>query len=108
MQITNLKTLSDSIQDEYSNFIVNKFNDHCLRLAVFEGDYRWHFHPESDELFIVLEGELIIDFQNEESVRLGPNDIFMIPAGKKHRTRAEQRTVNLCVENKNADTIFTD
>jgi mannose-6-phosphate isomerase-like protein (cupin superfamily) len=108
MQVTNLKSLSDSVSEKYSNFIVNEVNDHCLRLAVFEGDYRWHYHPKSDELFIVLEGELIIEFQEEETVRLGPNDTFMVPAGKTHRTRAEKRTVNLCLEDTKAETVFVD
>jgi mannose-6-phosphate isomerase-like protein (cupin superfamily) len=108
MQKINLSTLSQSITDQYKNFVVNSVNDSCLRLAVMTGTYPWHFHPASDELFMVLEGELFIDFQDRETVALKPDDIFTIPAGVVHRTRATQRTVNLCFEHSAAATEFLE
>jgi mannose-6-phosphate isomerase-like protein (cupin superfamily) len=108
MQKTNLATLSQNITEQYKNFVVNTVNDSCLRLAVMTGEYPWHFHPASDELFMVLEGELFIDFQDRETVALKPNDIFTIPAGVIHRTRATQRTVNICFEQNDAATEFLE
>ena len=61
----NLKELSDIVNESHKNFIVSEINDSCLRLAVNEGEYPWHYHSNSDELFIVLEGELTIEFQDE-------------------------------------------
>jgi len=104
-QRINLKELSDGIAERYQNFVVNEVNESCLRLAVMTGEYPWHRHPGADELFLVLEGELTIDFKEHESVILRPNDIFTIPAGIIHRTRASsQRTVNRCFEHTNAPT----
>lgn len=108
MQKINLSVLSQSITDQYKNFVVNSVNDSCLRMAVMTGSYPWHFHPASDELFMVLEGELFIDFQDRDTVSLKPNDIFTIPAGVVHRTRATQRTVNLCFEQSDAATEFLE
>jgi mannose-6-phosphate isomerase-like protein (cupin superfamily) len=70
------------------------------------GAYPWHRHPEADELFLVLEGKLIIEFKEHEAVMLQPFEIFTIPAGVIHRTRALQRTVNLCFEHTEAATEF--
>ena len=106
LQKVNLLKLSQNSTGEPTNFIVNTVNTSCLRLAVFTGEYRWHFHPTSDELFMVLEGELFIDVQDQDTVALKPNEIFTIPAGVIHRTRAPQRTVNLCFEHSAATTEF--
>jgi mannose-6-phosphate isomerase-like protein (cupin superfamily) len=85
-------------------------NDHCVRIAVVQGEYRWHQHPHSDECFLILEGELEIDLADGKTVRLKPGQSFNIPAGTVHRTRAIQRTVNLCFENRDAytDVLFED
>jgi len=105
-QRINLKELSQRITEDYKNVIVNEVNESCLHLAVMTATYPWHRHPESDELFLVLEGELIIEFKDHEAVTLQPYDIFTIPAGVIHRTRCLQRTVNLCFEQTEATTEF--
>ncbi|WP_126557796.1 cupin domain-containing protein [Dictyobacter kobayashii] len=106
MQRFNIDELAAQVTEQYQNFVVNEVNDSCLRLAVFTGEYPWHRHPDADELFMVLEGELFIDFEERETVALRPHDIFTVPAGVIHRTRAEQRTVNLCFERAAATTEF--
>ena len=85
-------------------------NNHCIRVAVMQGEFRWHHHPRSDECFIVLEGELEIDLADGRTFRLKPGDAFTVPAGVVHRTRAQDRTVNLCFETRNAytDVVFVD
>ncbi|MGZ4107531.1 MAG: cupin domain-containing protein [Tumebacillaceae bacterium] len=107
-QLINLTELAGTVQDEYKNFVVNDVNESCLRMAVFQGVYEWHFHPDCDELFLVLEGELCIDFQDGSTVVIHPQEVFTVPAGVVHRTRAEVRTVNLCFEHANAETVFVE
>jgi mannose-6-phosphate isomerase-like protein (cupin superfamily) len=104
----NLKCLSDAVTKVHENFIVSEVNDSCLRLAVNEGEFPWHYHSNSDELFIVLEGELTIEFRDKQSVSLKPQDTFLVHKGITHRTRATGRTVNLCIEKTESDTIFVD
>ncbi len=102
----NLKNLSDVVYKAHENFIVNEVNDSCLRLAVNEGEYPWHYHSNSDELFIVIEGELTIEFQDKPFVILKPMDTFFIPKGLINKTKANGRTVNLCFEKLEADSVF--
>lgn len=102
----SLKQLSDSILEKHQNILVSEINDSCLRLAVIEGIFDWHNHPNSDEFFLVLEGCLQIEFQDQESVELHPGDIFTVPAKKIHRTIAKTRTVNLCFELTKGETVF--
>ena len=65
-----------------------------------------HFHPDSDELFVVVDGQLAIDFTDGTTLKLGPWDMVTIPAGTVHRTRALPRAVNLCFEHLAAETTF--
>lgn len=102
----NLKKLSDAVTLSHDNFIVSEINDSCLRLAVNEGEFPWHYHPDSDELFIVLEGELEIEFHDKPTVILRQEDTFLVPEGTVHRTIAHGRTVNLCIEKTASDTVF--
>ena len=110
LTIVNLGKQASCVQQIYKNFVLVNVNDHCVRMAVMQGEYRWHQHPHSDECFLVLEGELEIDLEAGRTVRLRPGDAFTIPAGTVHRTRSHIRTVNLCVERRNAytDVIFQD
>ncbi|MFS0783192.1 cupin domain-containing protein [Bacillus sp. 1P06AnD] len=82
---------------EYNNSVVSQVNDHVLRLAVIDGEFHWHQH-ETDELFMVLDGELFIDFENNQTISLKPGEVYTIPAFTQHRTRSNQRTVNICFE----------
>ena len=106
--LQNIKDLSDAVTEQRKNFVVDEVNDSCLRLAVNHEDYPWHFHSNSDELFMMLEGELIIEFRDRESVTLRPNDTLLVPAGVVHKTCPKGRTVNLCFEKTDADTQFVD
>ena len=106
LAVVNLATEGAASTSAYRNVVINRVNDHCLRLSAFEGDYRWHFHPGSDELFVVVDGRLAIDLADGSAFQLGPWDMVTIPAGVVHRTRALPRAVNLTVEHFGAETTF--
>ena len=108
LQVVDLKEEGAKVVDSYRNMVINRVNGSCLRLAVFDGEYRWHYHPKSDELFIVVEGCLAIDLEGEQELRLSPWESVTIPAMTVHRTRALGRTVNLCFEELGAETVFVD
>lgn len=93
---------------DYRNVVLNQVNDSCLRLASFVGEYRWHHHPSSDELFLVVAGRLEIDLDDGRTLSLGPWQAVTIPAGTIHRTRAIGRTVNLTFEHLVSETVFVD
>ena len=108
LHVINLKEEGAKVTDPYRNMVINRVNGSCLRLAVFDGEYRWHYHPASDELFIVVEGCLAIDLEGGRELRLQPWESVTIPAMTVHRTRAIGRTVNLCFEELGAETVFVE
>jgi mannose-6-phosphate isomerase-like protein (cupin superfamily) len=108
LTVVNLAAEGGASTAPYRNVVLNRVNDSCLRLATFEVEYRWHFHPDSDELFIVVDGILEIDFVNAPTLELTTWDMITIPAGTVHRTRARGRTVNLTFEHLDAATTFVD
>jgi mannose-6-phosphate isomerase-like protein (cupin superfamily) len=108
LQVIDLPKEADAVREEYRNQVLNRVNDSCLRLAVFQGKYRWHVHPASDELFVVLEGAIIIELKDGSSIRVGPLQAATVPAGVVHRTIGVGRTVNLCFEKARAETVFLD
>ena len=108
LTVVDIQSLLRRIDEPYRNEVLSNVNDDCLRLAVFEGEYRWHQHPDSDELFLVVEGTLQIEFADRDAVELTPWQYVVVPAGTVHRTRAIGRTVNVTFERQGAKTVFLD
>lgn len=106
MAVVDLRAEESAVVDVYRNQVLLDVNGDCMRLSVFEGEYRWHSHPDSDELFLVVAGELEIDFEGGSQARLMPWQCVVVPAGTVHRTRAIGRTVNITFEKQGARTVF--
>lgn len=77
-------------------------NDHVVRASVMSRDFHWHRHAGSDETFLVIEGELAIDFEGGTRT-LKPGQMLTVPKGILHRTRAVGRSVNLTFEHRDAE-----
>lgn len=84
--------------EPWFNQTVTTVNDAVVRLGVIEGDFHWHHHERTDEFFLVLEGQLLIDIENADTVVLDPHQGYTVPKGVVHRTRAPVRTAILMVE----------
>ena len=97
-----------AVTETYRNQVLSRVNASCLRLAVLGGEYPWHQHPRSDELFLVVEGTLEIELADGRTLRLERWQSVVVPAGQVHRTRGIGRTVNLCFEDLAAETVFVD
>ena len=80
------------------NQTLTTVNDAVVRLGVIEGEFHWHKHDDTDEFFLVLDGELLIDLEHDETVTLRPQQGFTVPKQVVHRTRAPRRTSILMVE----------
>jgi mannose-6-phosphate isomerase-like protein (cupin superfamily) len=72
-------------------------NDHDVKIARVQGEFVWHTHPDSDELFLVISGELILQLRDGD-VTIGPNEIYVVPAGVEHCPKSEAETVIVMVE----------
>ncbi|MGH2962125.1 MAG: cupin domain-containing protein [Solirubrobacterales bacterium] len=80
------------------NQTLTTVNDAVVRLGVIEGDFHWHKHDEQDEFFLVLEGELVIEVDGLDTVRLRRHQGYTVPRGVMHKTSAPERTVIVMVE----------
>jgi hypothetical protein len=98
LAVVDEKSLADACEFKWYNQTLCQVNGSVVRLGVFEGEYHWHKHDDDDEFFYVVEGALLIDLEGR-SVELAPRQGFVVPKGVLHRTRAQQRTVVLMVEN---------
>jgi mannose-6-phosphate isomerase-like protein (cupin superfamily) len=107
LRVIDIRVLEQAVREPYRNDVLSNVNCECLRLSVFEGEYRWHRHPDSDELFMVVAGKLQIDLAGTGTVELTEWQYMVVPAGTVHRTRAIGRTVNVTFEKRHAQTVFT-
>ena len=107
--LINLSAVAAQTKAGYFNQVMAKVNDHAVHLSVMDAPFFWHFHPDSDEVFIVLEGVLLIELEIElETTRyeLKAGEMLTVPAGVRHRTSPlTARSVNLTVEKANAECI---
>jgi mannose-6-phosphate isomerase-like protein (cupin superfamily) len=100
--------LSRAVTEPYHNVSLGKINDHEVRMSVMTEQFGWHQHPDSDETFLGVEGELLIEFRDREVV-VRPGQLLTVPAGTVHRTRPlSGRSVNLTFERRDAETVFAD
>jgi len=86
-------------REKWINFSLAEVNDCVVRLGILEGEFHWHRHLQEDELFFVLEGELLVDLEST-TVALAPRQGYVVPRTVRHRTRAPKKTVVLMVEGK--------
>jgi mannose-6-phosphate isomerase-like protein (cupin superfamily) len=94
-----------STDSGYDNHPIATVNDHVVRIATMTEPYHWHFRPNSDETFLVIEGRLSIEFESG-SLELDPGQLVTIPRGVRHRTRpVGARSVNLTFELAQSETV---
>ncbi len=98
-EVIDEKAIADACIYKWFNQTLCKVNDSVVRMAVIEGEYHWHQHEEDDEFFYVMEGKLLIDLPGNRTIELAPRQGFVVPKKVMHRTRAQERTVILMVEN---------
>jgi len=74
------------------------FNGHDVMVAKLRGDYHWHVHPDSDDFFLVLQGQLDIDLEDGSTVSLDAGQLYVVPKGVRHRPRARDEARILLIE----------
>ena len=84
-------------EEQWSPRVVAELNDNQFKIVKIEGDFVWHQHEDTDEAFIVLEGELRIDFR-DGSVKVSAGEMYVVPKGVEHKPFAEQEVKMLLIE----------
>ena len=93
----NLKDKLSMFSEHWSPKVSAEMNDYQFKLVKIQGDFVWHNHTDTDEVFIVIEGEMKIEFENE-TVELGEGDMYVVPKGVEHKPSAERECKVLLVE----------
>jgi mannose-6-phosphate isomerase-like protein (cupin superfamily) len=90
----NLAEKLGEFSEHWSPKIVARYNDNEVRLVKTDGEFVWHKHDETDELFLILEGEFDMDFR-DRTVTVGPGELLIVPRGTEHRPAARRGEVKL-------------
>ena len=85
------------LREPWQPRVVAELNDYQFKVVRLEGDFVWHSHADTDEAFVVIEGELRIDFR-DGAVRVGPGEMFVVPKGVEHKPYAEREVKMLLIE----------
>ncbi|MCF0064289.1 cupin domain-containing protein [Dyadobacter chenwenxiniae] len=105
LQRIDLHETSKAVAGSYANVPLNLVNDHIIRISIMTEPFYWHYHPNSDESFLCLEGVLVIDLEGE-SIELHPGQLFTIPRNVLHKTSPKGgRSVNLTFELEGMETV---
>lgn len=86
-----------TFDDHWSPRIVARYNDNDVMVVKVRGEFVWHAHSDTDDLFLVLQGALTIQLR-DGNVRLGPGDLYVVPRGVEHRPVADVETHLLLIE----------
>ena len=93
----NLDAKFSQFSEHWSPKIIAQMNDYHFKLVKFQGEFVWHDHKDTDEVFIVLDGEMVIHFRNGDvSVKKG--ELFVVPKGVEHKTSARTECHAMLVE----------
>lgn len=99
MKKINLQSKYKKFNDLWSPKVIAEMNDYQFKLAKIKDDFIWHQHSDTDEVFIVIEGTINIEFE-DETVQLDAGEMIVVPKGKKHRPYAKEEAKIMLVEPK--------
>lgn len=89
MQTANLLRELEGVNDYWSPRIIGQVNDQFVKVAKLKGTLTWHKHDDEDELFFIVKGRLVIEYENDRVV-LNEGDIHVVPKGTLHNPVAEE------------------
>jgi mannose-6-phosphate isomerase-like protein (cupin superfamily) len=85
------------IQNQWDPKIIARLNDYEIKIAKIQGEFVWHSHPETDELFLVVAGEMVMHLR-DGSLPLQAGELCVVPAGVEHKPTADQECHILMLE----------
>ncbi len=95
--VVDLNEKFDLFSEHWSPKPVARLNDYEVKLVKVKGDFVWHTHEDTDELFLVVDGQLTIQLRDQD-VALGPGQLFVVPRGVEHCPRADGEVKALLLE----------
>jgi mannose-6-phosphate isomerase-like protein (cupin superfamily) len=95
--VVDLDEKFDLFTEHWSPKLVARLNDYEVKLVKVQGEFVWHTHGDTDELFLVVDGTLTIQLRDRD-VTLGPGQLFVVPRGVEHCPRADGEVKALLLE----------
>jgi len=99
LKAININDKLNKFSDLWSPKVIAEMNDYQFKLAKVKGEFVWHSHKETDETFIVLDGELLIEFRDEK-IKLNKGELYIVPKGVEHKPYAENECHIMLIEPK--------
>ena len=96
-EVINFAQKLAKFSERWSPRVVAEMNDYQFKLVKLQGEFVWHDHKDTDEVFLVLNGEMEIGFR-DRTVTLQAGEMFVVPKGVEHITRAARECHALLVE----------
>ena len=96
-QPINLASKLAKIPEQWSPRVIAEMNDYQFKLVKLQGEFVWHDHKDTDEVFLVLEGEMEIGFR-DGNVTLKAGELYVVPKGVEHITRAKRECHAMLIE----------
>ncbi|MFL2962498.1 MAG: cupin domain-containing protein [Candidatus Poseidoniaceae archaeon] len=97
MKSINFADKLSKFSDHWSPKVIAEMNDYQFKLAKLEGEFVWHNHPDTDEVFIVIEGSMKIELE-DGVVELNTGEMYVVPKGVMHKPSAEKECKIMLVE----------
>jgi len=99
LKAININDKLNKFSDLWSPRVIAEMNDYQFKLAKVKGEFVWHSHKETDETFIVLDGELLIEFRDKK-IKLNKGELYIVPKGIEHKPYAENECHIMLIEPK--------
>ena len=97
----NVKDILKTVTTYFSPKIIGEVNDQFIKVAKIKGqDLPWHNHENEDELFYIIEGELLMEIENETNKIMRTGDMFVVPKGINHRVSSTKECSIMLIETK--------
>ena len=100
MTAVNLKAKLATFAEHWTPKIVSQFNGHDVMVAKLKGEFNWHSHPDTDDFFLVLSGQVTIRLRDGDVV-LNEGEMYVVPSGVEHCPVAEHEAEVLLIETSN-------
>ncbi len=97
MSKINLREKLEKFSDHWSPKVIAEMNDYQFKLVKIKGEFVWHNHTDTDETFIVIEGEMKIEFE-DNTVALKEGEMYVVPKGVEHKPYAEEECKIMIIE----------
>jgi mannose-6-phosphate isomerase-like protein (cupin superfamily) len=91
---TSIAQVAETLTQPFTHRVLAQVDGYCAYLVRFAGSYKFHDHNK-DEMYMVMDGEIFIDYYDGPSVPVREGEVLVVKAGERHRSRAEEEALVL-------------